>query len=180
MAETKLVLKVDAGKDEFYVFDKTGAYSSQNTEGWGLPNTAISDVISAEVKVLLPKSDTYLSVNVFPALPNSSGIGYEIIPSDLGLELFPPGVYTFEYVANLSDGSSLTTKFLFYNYLPLECCISKKKEALCLTDVSSEKALKVVELEMLLENSIWAACSGDNSSAEEISDLIWTACNCCC
>lgn len=180
MAETKLKIKVDARKDKIYLFDKTGSYSSSNKDGWGLPNTLISDVQTAVARVFLPKSEEYVSINVMPSLPNTNGVGFEIIPSDLSIDSFPPGVYKIQYYITLVNGSILSQiAYLFY-YSPLECCVSKKKLATDLDDVSSEKVKEVLELELLLENAIWAACSGDRNKAQEISDFIWTKCNCCC
>ena len=180
MADTKLKLSVDAGKDVLYVFDKTGAYSSQNTAGWGLPNDLISDVSTAVVRVFQPLSDTYLTVNVFPSLPNSTNVGFEIIPSDLGLTSFLPGIYKFQYYIVFSSGKIASqTKYFFY-HTPLSCCIGSKKSKLSLSDASSKESLEVLELETLLENAIWASCSGDIATTQEISDYILTKCSCCC
>ena len=180
MAETKLVLKVDATKDEIFVFDKTGVYSSQNTGGWGLPNNVISDVSTAVVRVYLPKSSTYISVNVASVLPNTTGVGFQIVPSDLSLSSFPPGIYKLQYYITMNDGTILSQIVYYFHYQSLECCISKKKKKTSLDDATSQLSLEVLELETLLENAIWAACSGDRNSAEEIADYIWTKCNCCC
>jgi hypothetical protein len=181
MAGTKLKINVKAGKDFMYFFDETGVYNRvENELGWGLPNTRISDVLTAEFKVYLPKSETFASVNVFPSLPNTKCVGYEIIPSDIGLTSFVPGVYKFEYLITTTTGVVLTASMWFFYYQPLECCISNKKLKTSLGDVESPLVKEVLDLELLLEDSIWASCNGQLIKSQEISDLIWTKCNCCC
>ncbi len=181
MADTKLVLKVDAGKDVLYVFDKTGKYSSKNTSGWGLPNSQILNVTSAEARIFLPKSTTYTSVNLFPSLPNTTGVGFEIVPTDLGLTTLPAGIYKIQYYIELLGGDKKLSQTVYYfYYMPLSCCVSTKKMAICSDDYSSDKVKEVLELETLLENAIWASCSGDLITAEEISDYLVTKCDCCC
>lgn len=181
MAETKLSLGVKAEKDFMYFFDETGKYNSQNNKtGWGLPNNRIADVTIAVIRVFLPKSETYIAVNVFPSLPNTDNVGFEIIPSDIGLDSFPPGVYKFQYVITMTDSTVLIRTIYFFYYQPLECCINKKVSKLNLTDVDSVSAEKAYELQLLLENAIWALCSGQLEKSQEISDYIWSQCGCCC
>lgn len=181
MAETKLILSVKAEKDFMYLFDETGKYNGQSNKfGWELPNNRIADVATAVVRVFLPKSEAYTVVNVFPSLPNTDDVGYEMIPSDIGLDSFPPGVYKFQYIITMADETVLIKTMYHFYYQPLECCISKKVSKLSLTDVSSELAGKAYELELLLQNAIWASCYGNLDESQEISDYIWSQCGCCC
>jgi hypothetical protein len=180
MANTQIKIKVESASNSFKLFDVTGSYSSLNPNGWGLPNDVIASAQGAVIRVTLPNSLTAQpDVSVFPDLPNVTNVGFEILPADLGLEDFPPGIYKFEYRVRFAD-KTLSQSAYFFHYEPLECCISKKKGKLSLTDASSDESRNVQEMEMLLENAIWAACSGDIDSAKEITELIWTRCGCCC
>lgn len=177
---TQVKIKVEAESDYIYVFDKTGVYSSQNQTGWGLPNTVISAVTSAVLDVYLPGTNSNpATVNVFPNLPNTNEVGYEISAETLNLESLPAGIYRIDYRLQATGGVVLSESVLFYHYRSLECCITAKKRKLSITDATSDKALEVLELETLLENSIWAACSGDYESATEISEYISAKCECC-
>ena len=181
MADTVLKLNVEAGKNFFHVYDNTGKYDKKtNSKGWGSPNTLLSDVTGAKVRIYLPGNEDYLEVDVYPSLPNTDCVGFEIIPEDISLTDFPPGVYRFEYVITLSSGATLAQSCYIFFYQPLECCIAKKKNATDLNDASSDLAKKVIELEALLDNAKWCACSGKIDCAQEISDLIWANCGCCC
>lgn len=181
MADTVLEFNVEAGKDFFHVYDRTGKYSKKkNKGGWGSPNDKLSDVVSAKVNIYLPGIEAPMEVNVFPSLPNDECVGFQIVPDDLKLDAFDPGVYKFEYVLLLSNGLTLCETCYYFFYQPLECCISSKKMGTNLMDASSEEALKVLELEALLENAKWCACAGKIDCAQDISDFIWTNCGCCC
>ncbi len=180
MADTVVKFNVEAGKDFFYVYDNTGSYGKKNKTGWGSPNDKISDVTSAKVRIYLPGEETYTEVDVLPNLPNTDCVGLEILPEDIGIEEFPPGVFKFEYVITLFNGLTLSQTCYIFFYQPLECCITKRKMQTNLNDASSDKAKNVLELEALLDNAKWCACSGKMDCAQEISDFIWTNCGCCC
>lgn len=181
MANAILKINVEAGKDFFHFYDLTGSYDKKkNKGGWGSPNTKVSDVKSAKVRVYLPKSETFIEVNVLPNLPNTNCIGFEIIPDDLGLDSFDPGVYRFEYITELYNGWTLAESCYIFFWQPLDCCISKKEMKTSLLDASSDLAKKVVELKILLKRAKDCACKGSMDCAQEISDYIWTNCGCCC
>jgi len=180
MADTVLKFNVEAGKDFFHVYDRTGSYGKKNKGGWGLPNNKTSDVKSAKVRIYLPGVETFMEVDVFPYLPNTDCIGMEIIPNDLNLDAFDPGVYKFEIVYELHNGLTLCETCYIFFWQPLACCIEKKKMQTDLNDASSPKALKVLELEALLKNAKACACGGRMECAQDISDYIWTNCGCCC
>lgn len=181
MADTVLKISVEAGKDFFHVYDNTGKYDKKtNSEGWGIPNSLISDVTEAVVRVYLPNSEEYSTVDVFPSLPNTTCVGFEIIPEDISLTEFPPGVYRFDYVVTLSNGTILSQNCYYFYDSPLKCCISKKKSNTNPNDASSDLAKLVIELETLLKNAQWCSCSGKIDCAQEISDYIWAKCGCCC
>jgi len=181
MADTILKLKVEAGKDFFHVYDKTGKYDKKkNKGGWGSPNYNVSEVTEARVKIFFPDNDIPSEVDVFPNLPNKDCIGFEIIPDDVGLDEFPPGVIRFELHVLLYNGVSLVDDCYIFYYQPLECCISKKAMNTDILDASSPEALKVIELQTLLKDAKRCACGGKMECAQEISEYIWINCNCCC
>lgn len=183
MSNTVLKFSVDAGKDFFHLHDQTGGKGKKNKTGWGSsPNTPLSDVVSAIVKIYPPKSEgePIAIVDVYPYLPNKECIGYEVIPEDLGLESFDPGIWNFGLEVTLYNGVVLAEDCWIFYWQPLLCCIEKKKMKTSLLDASSPKAKKVLELEALLEKAKDCSCAGKRDCAQEISDYIWTNCGCCC
>jgi len=182
MANTVLQIKVEAGKDFFHFYDVTGQYDKKdNKSGWGSPNDKVSDVVSSSVRIFIPGATEFSGeVSMTGYLPNPDCVGFELIPADVNLETFPPGVYRFEYIVNLQNGLTLAQSCYVFFWQPLKCCIEKKKMKTDLNDASSDLAKKVIELETLLENAKWCACAGRMDCAQEISDYIWTNCGCCC
>lgn len=181
MAEVNLKFEVEAGKDFFHFYERTGIYDKKNNEhGWNGPNSKIEQVSSAVIRIYLPKKEDYIEVVVFPNLPRTDCVGMEIIPQDISMDSFPPGVYRFDYVVGFNNGHKISQSHFFFHIEPLCCCISKKRGKTSLLDASSENAKKVIELEALFDNAVWASCIGDMDGAQEISDLIWTKCGCCC
>jgi hypothetical protein len=172
MAEVNLKIKVEAGKDFFHFYDKTGSYDKhKNPHGWNGPNRNISTVTNAVVRVYLPNGqETYTEVVVFPNLPRVDCVGMEIIPADISLE----------YVITFQDGYMIAESIYFFHSEPLCCCIQKKRGRTSLFDASSDEAKKVIELEVLTDNAQWAACIGDMETAQKITDMVWTKCGCCC
>lgn len=182
MSNTVLKFSVEAGKDFFHLYDQTGKKGKKNKTGWGLdPNTSLSEVASAKVNIYPPKSETIVStIDVFPYLPNEDCIGYEVVPADLSLGEFEPGIWKFGFEVTLHNGATLAEDCWIFYWWPLKCCIEKKKSKTSLLDASSDLALKVLELETLLEKAKDCACKGNKKCAQEISDYIWTKCGCCC
>lgn len=170
--------KVEADRDYLNIFDTTGVYSSTNQGGWGLPNTLLSAITSANVHVYFPGQTVPQSKSVSPVLPNTDNIGFQLEPSMFGQEKFAPGIYRIDLIYTTST-ATISTSVTFYHYRPLECCITNKKGKLSPMDATSEKAMEVLELEALLENSIWASCSGDIHTASEIAEYIEAKCKCC-
>ena len=182
MANTQLEISVEVSeKDAFHVFEATGSYDKKkNPKGWGGKNSNINHVTSSLISVLPPDSTSPLFVDVYPSFPTDKCIGYEIIPADMGLSTFYPGIYQFHYSLTLSNGYILETSCTFFHSEPLECCIAKKKAQTDLKDASSDLAKKVIELEALLINAKHAACLGNMDCVKKITDYIWTQCGCCC
>ena len=181
MAEVNLKTKVEAGKNFFHFYDKTGSYDkNKNPNGWNGPNNNISSVTGAVVRIYLPKQENYTEVVVFPNLPRTDCVGIEIIPADISLDTFPPGVYRFEYVITFHDGKMIATSYYLFHIEPLCCCVEKRRQKTNLMDASSDAAKKYYEMAMLLDNVEWASCAGNLEKAQEICDLLWTKCGCCC
>ena len=182
MSNTVLKFSVEAGKDFFHLYDQTGKKGKKNKTGWGAaPNTSLPEVKSAVVKIYPPKSESHIAIlDVFPYLPNNECIGYEVIAMDLGLDSFDPGIWRFSFEVTLHNEVVIAEDCWLFYYQPLECCIEKKKGKTLLLDASSKEALKVLELETLLEKAKDCACAGKRDCAQTISDYIWTKCGCCC
>ena len=180
MAEL-LQLSVEADKGAIHVFDKTGKYQKKcNEGGWGDPNLRVTDITKAEISVFPPGASEPISVvDVYPVFPNDSGIGFEILAQDLGLEKIISGIWKFEYRASNDDGVSLAATCYALFDAVVECCIEKRKAGLDPYDASSDANKKTVELETLLDNARWAACEGLLDQAQKIITYIDLQCKCC-
>lgn len=180
----QIQFSAEEGKNEIYVFDQTGKYDKKcNPGGWGAPNLGLEDISKVELKVWIPESDEPIIVDVSEAFPNDSGIGFEILPEDLGLESIPSGIWKFEYSAYYHSGEDdeevfSTTCYFFFDEA-ISCCVEKLGKSVDVSDTTSKKAKKFSELSTLLKNAKWAACCGDRVTAQSIAKYISLQCDCC-
>lgn len=83
LPKLKIVQSTDC--KSFYLNDITGLYNSvTNVGGYGDVNPDVADVTAASVDILLSDGTT-LTVNVYPTLPNTDGVLYQVLNTALGL-----------------------------------------------------------------------------------------------
>jgi len=145
----------------FIVTDQTGAYNvNTNPGGYGAPNPVVGDFVSANVTVtmcdtttLLPTGPTYI-INVYPTIPNTTGAGYLIPNTSLGLaadQKIPDGVYKFFIEMDTNDTTYDTTEYeVFYEIVG--CCIDTLtiEAAGCGCSSESKKIKDIVKANMWL------------------------------
>lgn len=85
----------------FTVTEETGAYNaSTNTGGYGAPNIATTDVLTATITVTPYNGDAYPTVSVYSTLPSSTDGDITINNTDLGLSSttnIPDNIYQILY-----------------------------------------------------------------------------------
>lgn len=145
----------------FIITDQTGVYNvNTNPGGYGAPNPVVGDFISANVTVtmcdtttLLPTGQTY-TINVYPTIPNTTGAGYLIPNTSLGLaadQKIPDGVYKFYIEMDTNDTTYDTTEYeVFYEIVG--CCIDTLtiEAAGCGCSSESKKIKDIVKANMWL------------------------------
>jgi len=180
MAEV-IKLSVEADRKAIFVFDATGTYEKDcNSGGWGAPNLEPTDIEEATVEVFPPESVIGIIIDVRVALPNKDGVGFEILAEDLGLLEITSGVWKFVYRVK-SVTNEFEQAFSISKYFDdvIACCIDSKKKSICYSDLLSDEMKKATELEMLLDNARWAACTGNLVAAQTIANYINLQCKCC-
>lgn len=182
MSKVSLEIDVVTNKDSFFFYETTGDYDKTcNQSGWGYQTIKRDEIHSGELRVTIPKGEAFKSIDVTNIFPNKDCVGLEVNAVDLGEEKLTPGVYHFNLVLNGNNGVEYILSqscYIFY-YHPLECCIEEKKAKLSPSDIDSDEAKKVYELEVMLENAKHSACAGDMVSLYEIIDYISLQCECC-
>lgn len=111
----------------FQLQDDTGAYdANSNPTGYNPPNPATADMQMASLAILMADGTT-VTIDVFPTMPNTNGIPFTILNTDLGLAAdvaISDWVSQMTYhVSENSDGSDgySTTQFVFIS-CQSECC----------------------------------------------------------
>lgn len=180
MAEV-IKLRVESDKKAIFVYDATGSYSANcNQGGWGAPNLEPSDIEEATVEVFPPESEEGIVIDVFPALPNDNGTGFEILAEDLGLSEITSGVWKFVYRVS-SVANNFEQQFSISKYFDevIACCVDSMVVNADFNDIMSGKNKTKIEMEILLESARWAACMGNLKDAQKIANHINLHCKCC-
>jgi len=180
MAEV-IKLKVESDKQAIFVYGATGSYNANcNTGGWGFPNIEVSEIDTATVEVFMPESTTGVVIDVFPALPNEDGTGFEILAEDLGLTEITSGVWKFIYRVG-STSQNFEQQFSISKYFDevIACCVDKMIVNADFNNIMSGSNKTKIEMEILLLSARWAACQGDLATAQTIANHINLHCKCC-
>ena len=175
----ELRISVQENCDSLYVFDETGKYDKTcNKGGWCSPNTNIDDVVSAELHFYLPGTDTPIVLNVFPDLPNFDGSGYEVLPSDLGLDKFISGIWRIDFRVNTTELIYTSCHHMFTN--DLSCCLEKNRVKPTPDNFDSKEVIKSNSTFALFEAAKENACLGKISETDKIVKSLYNKCNCSC
>jgi hypothetical protein len=162
------VNQTDDGKSLVF-FDLTGAYTSINAGGWGAPNQATTDALTATITItLLTNPDTLTfgptyTASVYNQMPNSSGVPVYVSAQTFGLgtgAVFPDGVYKITYlVTGISSAVafSATTTGYFAITPAVDCCYKKIADEFatcsCNCDETEEKLIQIARQHGLMERA---------------------------
>lgn len=170
-----------------YLYDTSGT----GLTGWGNgSNPLITNTLTATVTITLPDNTTLAPINVYPTLPNTNDIYFEVTNVMLGLSASDPivdGVYFFSYTITGTDGTPYTYTYAQYKFLtPQVCCCVLKMSARvkpCKKGCKNEAKVAysdAFDTLTLLQN---AASSGNMNEAAEFLLELQTICesnNCGC
>lgn len=173
-------INVEFGKTSLVVYDTTCKYDAcANTTGHGAPNESISSAISATVEIAIPGITTPVIIDVYPYLPNSNGVGFEIDYVDLNINSIPPGEWNVKYTINYPGNISYTKGCWFLNTCPIDCCLAervKKIDVKC----GGEYDAETFRLISLLNGAIQNHCSCDYEKAHKLALYVYNRCECGC
>lgn len=126
--------------------ETTGAYSPSNTSGWGTPNEATSDAVTATLAIYNSNNDLIATLDMLAGLVNPDNTSQtHTFPNDsysetsynfyqglisntslgyLPTEIIPDGVYTFVYTVTTAENTYTKTKYA-YHFCTVGCCVDK-------------------------------------------------------
>ena len=160
------------------VKDVTGTYANDNINGWGLPNVALSDIVSATLtyQTYNPVTDAFSPVgqvyDVSSILPNLSGVPYQ-------LSIGEDSIYYIVVTYTDGTGVSYTAEYYYTNVCVYECCYAKKVATTC---GCPQGASEILEVYGCLQAIKAAGCCGVNiaSIQDNIKKLKRLCANCDC
>lgn len=172
------------------ISDATGAYSTNNTTGWGAPNLALGDVTEATLTVTPPNVTSATNFDVTTTVTSATIVeGLFILKtvqnSDLTGGALVDGIYTITY--EVTDGEdTYTTTIKTFSTCKADCCVEKMKakfkKELCGCNWKTfwdnyKKA------EALLYGAKSAFACGKEDEAKDLLDQVNKICSiqkCCC
>lgn len=174
-------INVEFGLDTLVIYDTTCKYDScSNTGGFGSPNEEVADATDALVEITIPDVVTPVVIDVYPYLPNNTGLGFEVDLDDLGVTEIVPGEWHFKYKVSFDGGATFKEKECwFLNTCPIDRCLAQR---VLKTDTceSSDYDNLTFKLRNLLQGAKEIHCTGDYSKAHKIAVYVYKTCNCDC
>ncbi len=168
------------GKSSVVVYDTTCVYDLEtNDTGYGAPNEEAGDATSATVEFTIPGVEDPVVIDVYPYLPNDTGVGYEIFFDDLNINTIPPGEWKLKYTITFPGDVSYVTECWFLNTCPIDCCLAERVKAIdvkCGGDYDAE----TFRLISLLDGAKANHANCDYEKAHKMALYINKFCNCGC
>lgn len=174
------------------ISEQTGSYSSGNLGGYGSPNPALGDVVSA-VFTIQKRGDTAIySIDPSPELPTSDSTIQLLVPATsfgyAANEKIEDGIYkvtyTVNYVDSLGNQASDFDSFYFAFTEKLKCCIRNIRSATPVpTDgcnCSEEKINALASADQLLTSICELVKCDKLDRAQAVIDYLKRYCECNC
>lgn len=168
--------------------DTTGAYSTNNTTGWGSPNPILGAVIDVEIIILAPDGNTYVisMSDINGDLPNSTNGIFNIHMGYLGGtggQVVQQGVYNVEYRVIYDDGTPTGQLVSLRKYIlatsVIKCCVHKMLANLDMCDdcPCGEDKSNALEAYTLYKAMLYAYKCGSTIKAGKMATQINKMCN---
>lgn len=160
--------------------ETTGIYSTSNLTGYGVPNDAVSDMVSAVLTITNPGGTSYnidlFATGLFPS--DNTSISYDIPLSGMGSPVsITDGKWTFVYT--VVSGAAVTyTKTIFkYTVCNSECCVTKMQPTLdtCDSCIKTDNTTYLTAWSFL-ESLKKAASCGDEANFTAIKKIVDKLC----
>jgi hypothetical protein len=181
-----LQIKISAESDcsSIFVYETTGSYQECcNDTGFGDPNLRDTDITSSKLIIKGPTMVSPVEIDMTGTFPNADGIGFEILPSDIGLTKIESGIYTIERVDTYetSDGSieEFRAKRYFLFYECVECCVNKGALSVNLGNIDTAQSVRATRAVTLFDQMKRSASNGQWQDADKIAEYLRNQCDCC-
>lgn len=169
--------------DSITLRDVTGDYSLGNLTGYGTPNPAKSDIVSATYSITDPAGTVYTVTATLPSVDTDT----VITPTSLGLssDTFDDGIWLITYtVSTVNIPYSLNSKVLLT--CSVQCCLDKAIAAINIDgkcDCNSDTLKTVDAIDWFLQAARYAAqCDKPNKAKKllERAEFLCTQKKCSC
>lgn len=167
------------------VYDCTGTFASDNPGGYGGSNYSKGRIQSSLLEILGPSDTDYHEFDVTGMLPNTEGLGYEILPSMMGQsgDIIESGKYKLRLShVILKEDDVSTTTITGYGVCVLtnsiKCCIDKLELDPSQNAFQNPKQKQILELKNLLEGVDSNIESGFYDKADTTIDYLKAQCIC--
>ena len=177
---TGLRLKYFDLKSELRLQELTGAYNvNSNPTGYGSPNLAVADVVSASIYITVPAGTTY-TFNVSPSFPTSdvtdNPLSFTYAQLGFASEM---AVGRYKIVYKLVDSSSNLYSVTYDAFLvgAAQCCLDSKYASFCYDDVEAVDFDAVGRLYFILQAAKDAAEDCLFDRAEYLASYVHTQCS---
>lgn len=164
--------------DHITIYDITGLYSGTNLTGWGSPNDALTDIISANVSCINSLGEEVVTFNLLPNYPSSSTT--EIInlsDYDWALEddyynfiftiVLTSDTYTYNYETVYFGNARNCADLLWVNAFPNQDCSCPNEKLISLAQ----------DVEILLYGIKAASTSYNTANAVKIKNASQKICS---
>lgn len=173
-------INVEFGKTSLVVYDTTCKYDScENEGGYGSPNETVSSATSATVEITIPGVTTPVVIDVFPYLPNDTGVGFEIDYADLNISSIPPGEWKVKYTVGFPGSVFYEKQCWFLNTCPIDCCLAERVKKIDIK-CGGEYDEETYRLINLLEGAKCLHAKCDYEKAHKVALYVNTVCDCGC
>lgn len=144
-----------SNRENFVFTETTGEYSASNTGGWGAPNPAYTDALTAVLSISKRNTDgtweTATDVDVYDDLPNIDGTEVSVSGEDAGFPTeIEDGIYKVVYTvtgeySSTPFSASVTKIFMIKG--GIKCCYMEKAAEYVNCNCGCDKVSK--ELDMI-------------------------------
>ena len=102
--------------DRIVFNETTSTYSVSNTGGWGAPNEATTDAVSASLSFGVPGMTDMITIDVSDNLPTTNtALNLAISAEDLGISHIVSGVWKITYTVVTGTTTYTTTKYWWFD-----------------------------------------------------------------
>lgn len=163
---------------KIFFTETTGAYSSDNTGGWGTPNPATSTASGASLDIIFAGASVYSNSSLYPTFPNTDGTKLTLTPSDFSQSSLVDGLYyaTYTVTGNSSGAYTISKSKYVLITCSINCCLKNmaSKVKCCSCNSTTQAWIEA----SAMYDAMWDAFNcGKYNKATEIFSYLQDYCN---